>query len=425
MFIALLADWFGFGQPGSFGIGQFLLVLVGLLTGLIGLLGKRIVNLYQGVAIILLNTLVLLACLELGAIIISRSGLMPSYQETIWVGYQELPYYATQDWAPVYWREAKLAENYGYKPYVIWRHLPFEGETININQEGLRQTPGANCSADAYKVFVFGGSTMWGWGSPDWETIAAHLQQGLEDLIEGPVCVINFGEDSFVSTQSLIELIRQLQFGNVPDAAIFYDGVNTVYAGHESGRSGVHPGFEKIAAKFEEDEHPLLKWIKASRQYTLIESLVNKLKAVRQDNSLKLLNDEAMEIKTHFLADSLTQVYLTNYKVVRTLSQEFGFEVFFFWQPHLGIDKKPLTIEEQALKSTMDPKLIALTKAVYERIYVSTLEYEHLWYIADVFEGHEEQIWIDAWGHVTPEGNRLVAQKMLSMIKKSRSALKR
>ena len=67
-----------------------------------------------------------------------------------------------------------------YYPYVGWRRAPFKGTTIEIDQNGIRVTPGADCSAKSFKVFTFGESSMWGTGSPDWGTIPAHLQRGLE-----------------------------------------------------------------------------------------------------------------------------------------------------------------------------------------------------------------------------------------------------
>ncbi|MHC4271410.1 MAG: hypothetical protein ACYST2_03760, partial [Planctomycetota bacterium] len=183
--LGLIMDLLGFGRPGSFGIGQLLLVLLGFSVLLIGLLRKKIFNFYRGLAIILLNTLVLIGILELVAIVFSRSSLQIESNRIL-----QLPYYSNQDWAELYWNEAKLAENYAYEPYVIWRHLPFAGKTINIDQKGIRQTPGSDCGTDAYKLFTFGGSTMLGWGSPDWGTIPAYLQKGLKGRIEKPLCVL-------------------------------------------------------------------------------------------------------------------------------------------------------------------------------------------------------------------------------------------
>ncbi len=209
MLVGLVADWIGLSTPGSFGKGQILAVLAGLGLLLIGLLGRRVVSFYRGGAVLLLNTLVLFACLELGAHFVFRMGdlLSSSVEPQVPDRKAKLPYYTSQDWAEEYWRDFKITGVKQYRPWVIWSRAPFEGTTININQDGIRETPGANCSATSYKVFTFGGSTMWGTGAPDWGTIATYLQAGLESLRDKPVCVVNFGETAFVSTQSIIELL--------------------------------------------------------------------------------------------------------------------------------------------------------------------------------------------------------------------------
>ena len=64
---------------------------------------------------------------------------------------------------------------------------------------------------------------MWGTGSPTWGTISANLQKGLEKLRPGLVCVMNYAESAYVSTQDIIMLLLQLQSGNVPDVVLFYN----------------------------------------------------------------------------------------------------------------------------------------------------------------------------------------------------------
>src|SRR6266849_4077207 len=142
-------------------------------------------SLYQGVAILILNTLLLLSCLEVTAIGVFKIwSVVSKPAETEGSPREKVSYYASQDWAAQFWREFNLSRSTRYHPYVLYRRAPFKGETININDAGIRLTPGADCSAGAgsYRVFTFGGSTMWGTGSPDWGTIAAYLQAGLERL---------------------------------------------------------------------------------------------------------------------------------------------------------------------------------------------------------------------------------------------------
>ena len=99
---------------------------------------------------------------------------------------------------------------------------------------------------------------MWGTGSPNWGTIPANLQKGLEKLRQGPVCVMNFAESAYVSTQDVIMLLMQLRSGNVPDLVLFYNIGGDIYSAYQSGRAGVPENLDQIAARFEGRREPPL-----------------------------------------------------------------------------------------------------------------------------------------------------------------------
>ena len=373
----LLADWTGLSRPGCFGGDQILLISAGLVVLVIGFLfrvndvqslrsfGQRIALLYGRVAIVVLNTLVLLACLELGAISVLTVESLLSGPTRLQVtdARAELSYYTSQDWAAKYWQEFSDAERRDYHSWVLWRRAPFEGATINIDQEGIRKTPGADCSANSYTVFTFGGSAMWGEGSPDWGTIPAYLQAGLEALLDDPVCVVNFGESGYVSTHSLIELVIQLQHGNVPDLIIFYDGIGDVYAAYQSGEPGVHMNRNQIAAKLTDPRNTFVEWLKGSHSFALLQRAVARLRPEETAVTYQTLG-----IETESLGDSVTRIYLANYDTVGALAQEYGFRYFFFWQPVIAGGEKQLTREEQVMRSGMDPALVNLAGVVYRNI---------------------------------------------------------
>src|SRR5262245_17291300 len=180
--------------------------------------GRKMVHGYKIMAILTLNGLVVFVSLELASIAVFKArellmGPAPRKADLR----EKSSYYSNQAWAAQYWNEFALSRTQQYRPFLVWRRAPFKGNTINIDQNGVRLTPGASCAANSFKVFTFGGSTMWGTGSPDWGTIPAYLQASLEKLREGPICVVNFGESAYVLTQSVLELFTQLQSGNVPN----------------------------------------------------------------------------------------------------------------------------------------------------------------------------------------------------------------
>lgn len=387
--------------------------------------GRRVQQSYKIVAILALNTLLIAAALELAsrALIHLRDAWRPANQSAP-DPREKSSYYAGKTWAAQYWREFKLSRRTQYLSYLVWRRAPFTGTTINIDAAGIRQTPGAVCGAGSYKVFAFGGSTMWGTGSPDWGTIPAYLQAGLAKRESRPVCVVNFGESAYVSTQSVITLLTRLLAGDVPNLTIFYDGPNDVYTAYQSGRTTVHENVDQLTRMFEhrsDSSRTLLADLVArSALFRISSGLVSGL-AQTPAASPKLLTYETMGIDRTPLSEAIVKTYLENYNVVDALAHQYGFEYAFFWPPYISVGKKPLTEEEKALKREVDPPLAKLYASVYQAIDARVSEHDNLHSLSQIFDGYESLIWLDD-AHVTPVGNELIADTMVRTLA-SRGAL--
>jgi len=381
--------------------------------------GQRIAGFYKRTAVLALNAVVIFACMDLlaRALLKGQDLLMLPNQQRVIDDREKSSYYTTQDWAIQFWNEFALSRNHLYHPYVLWRRGPFTGRTINIDRDGIRSTPGAQCTAKSFKVFAFGSSSMWGTGSPDWATIPAYLQAGLEKLRHGPICVVNFGENGYVSTQSLVQLLLELQSGNVPDLALFYDGQTDVYSGYQSGRAGLHENLDSITARLERSEppiNPLIILLKSSHLYALLQGLVARL-TEKPQTSPALITYETMGIDAATLSNSIAQRYLSNYKMVDALAQKYGFRYFFFLPPHISDGEKPLTSEEEQIKRGVEPALAKLYRSVYQTIELVAPEYKNLFVMVNIFDRYKPLLWIDD-SHVTPVGNQLIAQEMLKVL---------
>jgi len=197
---------------------------------------------------------------------------------------------------------------------------------------------------------------------------------------------------------------------------IFYEGVYNTYAAYQSGRP-THQNFDQIAAKLQNGKSPqpsFIAWIESSNSFHLFKILMAELRHNSQ-NSTGLLTDKTMGIDPGPLSDSVVEKYISNYKIVHALAREYGFKSLFFWQPFITDGDKSLTAEEQEMKRGMDPALIELYGSVYRRVQQAAEKYEDLYDMANVFDEYEPLVWIDI-AHVTPEGNRLIAQKMVQVI---------
>jgi len=378
----------------------------------------------------MLNALVAFACFELVGLgyfnmtIPSRASNPTEQLVGEGTAREKVSYYASQDWAERFWYEFRLSRKQQFYPFVGWRRAPFKGKTIEVDQDGIRSTPGAVCSAKSFKVFTFGASEMWGTGSPNWGTIPAHLQKGLEKLGQGPVCVTNFAESAYVSMQGIIMLLMQLRSGNVPDVVLFYTIGDDIYAAYQSGRAGTLENLDLIAAKFEGRREPdtFVDRLRSTYSYRLIDQLAGKLTIAntqqeKNPSPNKLLTYESMGIDAATLSDSVAQDYLENYKIVSALSQKYGFKYFYFLPPLVSLGNKPLTPEEQEMKqwTTNQPGMYKLVTAVYQTLEKESSKYQNLHSMVHVFDHQDSLMFIDE-SHVTPIGNELIAERILDVI---------
>ena len=126
-----------------------------------------------------------------------------------------------------------LTETWGrpltYAPYTQFVETRHRGEYVNVAEGGYRKVENQGPWPPAKQnvnVFIFGGSTTFGYGVADSETIPSALQRKLRASFGARVCVYNFGCAFYYSTQERILFSNLLASGVVPDVAVFIDGLN-------------------------------------------------------------------------------------------------------------------------------------------------------------------------------------------------------
>lgn len=194
---------------------------------------EKFLNQYRMVAFLLANTVLLFVCLNGAAAIFLRllpEG-PPSYIRTF--GMEQIlqvhPGWTEED-AYTFADDWTAGNKQVYEPFVRTRVPEYHGEFLNVSEFGFREVKDQGPwppNDDAINVFVFGGSTTYGAGVSDGETIPSFLQEHLRAGTgnEG-IYVYNFGRPSFISTQERILFELQVMDGHVPDVAVFIDGVN-------------------------------------------------------------------------------------------------------------------------------------------------------------------------------------------------------
>ncbi len=377
-------------------------LMLGLLSAFCifgGALGRRFVSFYQGMAVMGLNAVVMLICLELSATVYHHITRPAPARD---LSHAFLPH---DENAATILQEVRNA-TFDPELYVGWMNRPYRGKTLTIRQDGLRHTPGAICDANAFHVFTFGGSTMWGESAPDARTIPAYLQQLLASDLGRPLCVTNYGQRAWVSTQSLVKLVIELQRGHVPDVVVFYDGYNDVFAGYATGRVGVPENFLQLA-EFKQQcragKRALIRMAKKTQLGKFIQRLVAESpKATRTIDASRLSKD-------------IVSTYQQVLQIAGALAHEYGFVYAFFWQPQLAAGTKPLSHDERAILDHhpwLPQSVRELTDAVYARIDTLARMREDLIDLSDAFADVPDRVYIDP-AHITSTGNHIVAQAML------------
>lgn len=122
-----------------------------------------------------------------------------------------------------------------YEAYTQFKEAEFHGEYVNVSSAGFRVTKNQGPwppSPSHFNIFLFGGSTTFGYGQPDNQTIASHLQTLANEHLTLNVRVYNFGRGFYFSTQERVLFDRMAAaIGDRINLAIFIDGLNDAYIG--------------------------------------------------------------------------------------------------------------------------------------------------------------------------------------------------
>lgn len=325
------------------------------------------------------------------------------------------PAYAGEAWATEYWEEhtLRLKSRRGYVPFRVWGLTEWHGKYINTDQSEMgiwRRTlnPTSNTCDQARRrnIWVFGGSTVFGTGAPDWETLPSYLSRDLNDAGTGCVVVSNFGVEGYVVMQELILLIEQLKAGRHPDVVIFYDGFNdATLARNAPAPSSSHFEFDTIKARIEGSVFGRFDFMERSYSMRVAHALLGYF---RGDRSQPPVTESYTRVAAPLDA------FEANLQVANALGQAYHFKFYDFWQPALLYGKKPLVpFEEQIARLDADAaadRIHSRTIAAVYREAQDRAQKDHSFiYLGGLFDSTQQAIYIDEV-HTGPLGNELAAK---------------
>lgn len=307
------------------------------------------------------------------------------------------------------WREedvkALLTETWSkvafdYEPFTQFRNKPFRGRFVNIDPAGFRlskdQAPWPP-SPQTTNVFVFGGSTTFGFGLPDDQTIASYLGEcGGASGSGRPLAVYNFGRPSYFSSQELILFHQLLIAGFVPNVAVFIDGVNDFH--FASGR----PLF---TARF--------------RDYMAGKSTSSSLDSVPVVYAARWLRGHqtkpqprtAVNFADPAVLQAVSARWLANKKVIESVANGFGVRTIFVWQPAPVYEYDLRYHFFLHSEKDFGPDLRAkYGYALMDNLRAQgKLGSDALW-LADMQQQKQENLYVDEWHYTAPFSKEIAAR---------------
>ena len=298
-----------------------------------------------------------------------------------------------QDLARLVYREKKQLQT-RYVPYMAWARKPFSGKTTNINSEGERTHP-LFTDNPLQHIRFFGGSTMWGSGVDDQNTIPAHFNALHQDYQ-----AYNHGQSGFVSRQGLARLVNLVNQQFPMKVIVFYDGCND---SRSLCRSDIaingHREQAKMAGKLEHRSQI------ADNVFGSIQMVIQKIAKKRDRPPSQCSTNPAY-------AQMVASTLVNNWKVAKTVAAMGGAEFHAILQPVAPIGQPNIEYLSKRGSRTDLHLVYPLVLEIKER--------EHLDWIHDLTDAFDvdEYIYIDSC-HVNGRGNQIIAQKISEFLERT------
>lgn len=321
--------------------------------------------------------------------------------------------YGSAEWTARYYEELRESATQEWRPYVYWRRAPYAGEFINVDAEGIRRTWRPESAPGAPRIFVLGGSTVWGTGARDAHTLPSELARALSEAGR-PALVTNLGESGHVSGQVVASLLVALRRGEVPDLAVIYGGVEDVFSAHQNNAAGLPQNEVNRRREFNAMQPTGLRKLGA-----LLVAGTSRASAILlqrpQDPATREVSSDIPA-----LARDTVNAFCTNVRAASALGQTFGFAVAAFWQPVI-FTKPLLTPYEQgeAARGAAGRELFEASYAIVAG--PSPCGAQPLHDVSRIFVDEPNPRFLDAM-HLTEIGNREVADAMVPVVLESLTA---
>ena len=256
-----------------------------------------------------------------GNVAIETYGIQLMQQTYPHLAREELAQLLTETWS----------RPFVYEPFTQFKERPYAGRYVNVTDQGFRvckeQGPWPP-HPEHFNVFVFGGSTVFGYGLADDETVASRLQEMLGQVRGRLARVYNFARGHYYSTQERILFEQLLCSGAVPDMAVFIDGLNDFY--NDEGEPKLTRPIAEFVRKREEASAHSLRHLLDNRALTRV---VRALFSREKPRDKKATQEQIKEYQDRSVLAGVIERFVRNKKIIESVAAAHGVRVVFVWQP--------------------------------------------------------------------------------------------
>lgn len=292
-----------------------------------------------------------------------------------------------------------------YAPYTQFKEPSYQSTYVNVSPHGFRVSKNQGPwlpSRDDFTVLLLGGSTTFGYGVPDNQTIPSYLQDFLEVRSGLHVRVYNFGRCGYFSQQERILLEKLILEGFVPNLVVFIDGLNEFILAN-----GVPSYTKELTAFMLERDIPLARRI--ARELPLTRPFLPPPEvAVLTQPPLDATRDGRAEKE---LLRNVIKRYRTNKAIVEAVCGGFNAQAMFVWQPTplYGYDQK-YNIFAQFDYDAFSPHVAGGYRLMAQVVKSESMG-DNFLYLADMQENLKEPIYVDAF-HYSAKMSKQIAERI-------------
>jgi hypothetical protein len=222
------------------------------------------------------------------------------------------------------------SRTHAYEPFTGHTERPFAGRYVNVAEHGVRSNRVANPWPPPAEgtVFVLGGSTTFGVGVADSQTIPSYLERELRARIGPGIHVYNFGRGYYYSSLERALFARLIEERAVPTVAVFIDGLNDFIL--------EEPPYAGRLRQFMDGTLPRPTAAGSLAVVRVGRRALARLTAGRGNRSASGPDPVAVHT-TQAVRDStvmpVIERYLTNKRMVEAIAASEGIATLFVWQP--------------------------------------------------------------------------------------------